>query len=154
MATITRWEPMQDMLTLREAMNSLFEESFVPSASRGATVPAMDVSETRDAYTIELVVPGLRAEDLEITMENGILSISGTIRQAQKEEGRHVHRTERRYGSFKRTITLPATVKADQIAATLESGILRVDVPKAEEVKPRKITVHVNAPAAVVSEQA
>lgn len=147
MANVTRWDPMQEMLSLREAMNQLLEESFVtPTAARRGQgfVPAMDVSETQEAFVVELVAPGLRAEDLEITLENSVLTVKGEIRQDQSETKRHYHRVERRYGSFTRTLTLPTTVKSDAINATLEHGILRLDIPKAEEVKPRKISVSVN----------
>ncbi|HEU4324313.1 MAG TPA: Hsp20/alpha crystallin family protein [Roseiflexaceae bacterium] len=147
MANVTRWDPMQEMLSLREAMNQLLEESFVtPTATRRGQgfVPAMDVSETQDAFVVELVAPGLRSEDLEITLENSVLTIKGEIRQEPTDTKRQYHRVERRYGSFSRTLTLPTTVKGDAISATLEHGILRLDIPKAEEVKPRKISVSVN----------
>ena len=147
MTTITRWDPVQDMLSLREAMNQLFEESVVnPTVARrgqGLT-PALDLSETPDAYIVELSVPGLKAENLEITMENSILTVKGEIKQETEEKKRNYHRVERRYGSFVRTVGLPTTVKADAITANLTDGILRLDIPKAEEVKPRKINVAIN----------
>jgi HSP20 family protein len=149
MANITRWDAMQDMLSLREAMNQLLEESFVrPGQVRNSGqgfAPAMDVSETTDAYIVEAAVPGLKAGDLDVTLENGVLTIRGEVRQAAEEKKRNFHRIERRFGSFARSVTLPTLVKADAIQASLEHGILRLEIPKAEEVKPRKITVAVNA---------
>jgi len=147
MANATRWDPTQEMLSLREAMNQLLEESFVaPAGGRGGQgfVPAMDVSETQDGFVVELATPGLKPEQLEITLENNVLTVKGEIRQEPSAAKRHYHRVERRYGSFTRTITLPTTVKSDAIQAHLEHGILRLDIPKAEQVKPRKITVSVN----------
>ncbi|HWQ13309.1 MAG TPA: Hsp20/alpha crystallin family protein [Roseiflexaceae bacterium] len=149
MANLTRWDPYQDMLSLREAMNQLFEESFVrPSLARGDSggfTPALDLSETEDAYIVEAAVPGLKPENLEVTLENGLLSIKGEVKQESEEKKRNFHRIERRFGSFVRTVNLPTSVKADAISATLQNGVLRLEIPKAEEVKPRKIGVAVKA---------
>lgn len=146
MATMTRWDPWTDMLSLREAMNQLMEESYVrPDATRGGTsfVPALDVSETQDAFLVEAAVPGLKPEDLEITVENSVLTIKGETRQDSAAKERNFHRIERRFGSFQRTIGLPKSVQADAIKATLEQGVLKLEIPKAEEIKPRKISVNV-----------
>jgi HSP20 family protein len=145
MATMTRWDPIQEAVTLREAVNRLFEESFVPATPpRGTLAVPLDLSETADSYMIEAVVPGLKAEDLSITFENGILSISGEIRQSEESKDRNFHRVERRFGRFSRSVSLPTTVRGDAIEARLEHGVLFLTIPKAEEVKPRKITVSVN----------
>ena len=144
MSNVTRWDPWNDMLSLREAMSQLMEESVVrPSAARGqGFVPALDVSETEDGYLVEAAVPGLKPEDLEITLENNVLTIKGQTRQANEDKQRNYHRIERRFGSFQRTIGLPSTVKADAIKANLEHGVLKLEIPKAEEIKPRKIAVN------------
>src|SRR5919108_3666932 len=116
MTNLTRWDPFSDMLTLREAMNQLFEESYV-SPRRGRSsqgfVPALDLSETDDAYLVEATVPGLKPEDLDITVENNVLSIKGNLQQETEDRKRNYHRIERRYGSFQRTISLPSSIKAD-----------------------------------------
>ena len=146
MATLTRWDPFQDVLSLREAMNQLMEESFVrPTAAQGGKnfVPALDLSETAEGYLVEAALPGLKPEDVEITVENNVLTIKGETRQEVDDKQRNFHRVERRFGSFQRTIGLPTTVKADQIQASLTNGVLRLEIPKAEEVKPRKISVNV-----------
>ena len=147
MSNVTRWDPWNEMLSLREAMSQLMEESVVrPSAARGqGFVPALDVSETEDGYLVEAAVPGLKPEDLEITLENNVLTIKGQTRQENEDKQRSYHRIERRFGSFQRTIGLPTTVKADAIQAKLEHGVLKLDIPKAEEIKPRKIAVSVAA---------
>jgi HSP20 family protein len=145
MTNMTRWDPIQEAVTLREAVNRLFEDSFVPAApSRGAMGVALDLSETADSYMIEAAVPGLKPEDLNITFENGVLVISGEVHQAEESKERTFHRIERRYGRFSRSVALPATVRGDAITARMENGVLFLNVPKAEEVKPRKITVSVN----------
>ena len=145
MTSLTRWDPFQEVVTLREAVNRLFEESFVPTTPfrNGGFVPALDLSETADAYHVELAVPGMKAEDLNVTLENGTLTISGEVKQSSETQERNFHRIERRYGRFSRSVTLPSTVRADGIEAKLENGILYLNIPKAEEVKPRKITVNV-----------
>jgi HSP20 family protein len=152
MATITRWDPFQDMLSLREAMNQLMEESFVrPTAGPGAKnfVPALDLSENAEGYLVEAALPGLKPEDVEITVENNVLTIKGETRQEVDDKQRNFHRVERRFGAFQRTIGLPSTVKADQIQASLTNGVLRLEIPKAEEVKPRKISVNVGENKAI-----
>ena len=147
MSNVTRWDPFNDMLSLREAMSQLFEESYVsPSVSRrgqGGFVPALDLSETADGYLVEVVAPGLKPEDLQITLENNVLTIKGELLQETQDKHRNNNRVERRYGGFQRTIALPSTVKSDAIKAELNNGILRLDIPKAEEVKPRRIDVKV-----------
>jgi HSP20 family protein len=144
MSTLTRWDPYQEAMTLREAVNRLFEESFVPTTARnGGFVPALDLSETPEAYFIELAVPGMKAEDINVTIENGVLTLAGEMRQEEETKERNFHRVERRYGRFSRSVTLPTTVRGDAIEAKLENGVLHLSIPKAEEVKPRKITVNV-----------
>jgi HSP20 family protein len=147
MANLTRWDPFNDMLTLREAMNQLFEDSFVAPGKfpheRGFT-PALDLSESADGYLVEVAVPGIKPEDLQVTLENNVLTIKGESRQEAEDKQRNYHRVERHYGSFQRTIALPSTVKSDSIQASLDNGILRLDIPKSEEVKPRRISVNIN----------
>lgn len=147
MSNLSRWDPLQDMLSLREAMNQLLEESVVaPSSTRRGPnfAPALDLSETPESYVVEASVPGLKPEDLDITIENNVLTIKGETRQSAEDKNRNYHRVERRYGSFQRSIGLPTSVKADAVNATLEHGVLRLDIPKAEEVKPRRISVSAN----------
>jgi HSP20 family protein len=145
MTNLTRWDPFQEAVTLREAVNRLFEESFVPSAPGRSNgfVPALDLSETPEAYFVEMAVPGMKAEDLNVTVENGVLTISGEVKQNTESKERNFHRVERRYGRFSRSVSLPASVRGDAIEARLDSGVLFLNIPKAEEVKPRKITVNV-----------
>jgi HSP20 family protein len=146
MSNLNRWDPFQDMLSLREAMNQLLADSFVqPSAVRGAQsfVPAIDLSETEDGFLVEAQVPGLKPEDLEITCENNVLTIKGQIQQQAEDRKRHYHRVERRFGTFERSVGLPSSVKTEAIQATLNGGILRLEIPKAENVKPRRINVNV-----------
>jgi HSP20 family protein len=146
MSNVTRWDPFQEAMSLREAMNQLFEESIVhgtPARNGGSFVPALDLSETAEGYLVEVAVPGMRAEDLKLTFENGVLTISGEVKQQNEQRERNYHRVERRYGRFSRSITFPSTVRGDAIAANLEHGVLILNIPKAEEVKPRQISINV-----------
>ena len=146
MTNLNRWDPFNEMLTLREAMSQLFEDSVVsPNKLSRASgfAPALDLSETEDSFVVEVALPGLKPEDVHVTFENNVLTIKGELRQEAEEKKRNYHRVERRYGSFQRTIGLPSTVKADAIHASLTNGILRLDIPKAEEVKPRRISVNI-----------
>ncbi len=151
MANITRWDPFQDMLSLREAMSQLLEESVVPTAgstrSPQSFVPAVDLSETPEAFIVEVVVPGIKNDDLNITVENNVLLISGEMRAEEERKERNYHRVERRFGSFQRSVALPNRVQADAISAKLENGMLQLEIPKAEEVKPRRIAVSVGNPS-------
>lgn len=147
MANIRRVDPFSEMLTLRDAMSQLFEDSFVNPArlSRGDQMSmALDVSETQDGFVVDAVVPGLKPEDLDITIEDSVLVIRGETRQEQQTGNKqgNYHIMERRYGRFSRAVSLPTAVKADEVRATLENGILHLEIPKAEQVKPRKITVN------------
>ncbi len=144
MANINRWDPYGEMMTLREAMNSLFEDSYVsPSTARSGTLGMpLDVAETKEGFIVEASLPGVKPENLDITLQDNILTISGETRQEQTTgEKPNYHRVERRYGRFSRSVSLPTQVQSDKVEAHLENGILRLEIPKAEEVKPRKISV-------------
>jgi len=148
MTALNRWDPFNEMLTLREAMSQLLEDSVVsPSKlSHGpGFAPALDLSETEDAFVVEAALPGLKPEDVQVTFENNVLTIKGEVRQEAEDKKRNYHRVERRYGAFQRSIGLPSTVRADAIQASLTNGVLRLDIPKAEEVKPRRISVNVGS---------
>lgn len=147
MATLNRWSPFEDTLSLRDAMNRLFEDSFVAPASMarpGSLGVDMNVYEHANGFTVEACVPGLKAEDIDITLQDNVLTISGEFQQEKPAEGTTTHRTERRYGRFSRSVALPTMVKSDAVNANLENGILHLEIPKAEEVKPRKISVQVS----------
>src|ERR687886_2592466 len=147
MANMSRsgFDPFGEMMSLRDAMNSLFEDSFVSPRSAGGQTMSMpmDVAETKDAFIVEASLPGVKPEDLDITVQDNVLTITGEVRQQQETgEKPNYHRVERRYGRVSRSISLPTQVQADRIQANLNDGILRLEIPKAEAVKPRKITVN------------
>ena len=151
--TVSRWDPFRDLLTIQDEMNQLFSRAFGEQRGQGqgqlegtgprlrAWAPALDISEQKDAYVVSVELPGIKPEDLNITLEEGLLTLSGERHFTQESSDQQYHRVERRYGSFRRSITLPSQVQADAIEAHFEDGVLTVRVPKAEEARPRKIQV-------------
>jgi HSP20 family protein len=152
MTTMMRWDPFQD---LRSAQDEMAQMSPMLAHALGlharqqgndramttAWAPALDISERKDAYLVTVEVPGVEPEDLDITMEDGLLTIKGERQFTSESSEQQFHRVERRYGAFRRSITLPAQVQTDQIEATFDNGVLQIVVPKAEEAKPKRIQV-------------
>jgi HSP20 family protein len=132
-------------LTLREAMNRLFEESMVPSGrgeGRQGLVPvAVDVIETEDAVVVKSDLPGLKPENVDISVTAGVLTIRGEFESEEEEERENVHIRERRYGAFQRSISLPTQVEAEDAEASFKDGVLKITLPKVEEEKPKRIEV-------------
>ncbi|MBW3612544.1 MAG: Hsp20/alpha crystallin family protein [Chloroflexi bacterium] len=148
MANITRYDPLSEMVSLRSAMDRLFEDSFVSpmswrTISGGESVtPAIDVHETPDDLVVTAVLPGLKAEDVEITMTGQNLTLRGEFKADDDVERDQYLYRERRYGAFSRSLQLPVRVEGDQADATFTDGILTLRIPKAEEVKPRQIRIN------------
>ena len=148
--SIVRWRPFEDMLTLREAMDRLFEESVVrPRGARRrrerVELP-VNVWEDEDELHVVARVPGLEAEDLEITLVGEVLTIRGRFpSDAEREERKDWswYSNELWYGPFERTLALPTKVQSDKVEAVFKNGVLHLTFPKAEEVKPKTIKVKV-----------
>ncbi len=120
--------------------------NFLDEAAQGATwAPAVDVAEETDKIVVKVEVPGLNENDLKVTFENGVLTVSGE-RQFERKDDRNYHRIERTYGSFVRTFSLPRGVDANKIAATYVNGVLEIEIPKLEEAKPKQIQISVGTP--------
>jgi HSP20 family protein len=146
MANITRYDPLSEMVTLRQAMDRLFEDSFVsPLTMRTfngeAPGPALDVHETGDEIVVTAALPGIKAEDVDITITGQTLSIRGEFKADENVQRDQYLYRERRYGAFHRQLQLPVRVQGDATSATFEDGLLKLSIPKAEEVKPRQIQV-------------
>ena len=139
-----RWEPFRDLVTLREAMDRLFAESFVrPSTAFPATgfEPSVDVYQTKDEIVVKAALPGIKPDDIDISVTGDLLTIRGEMKQEEKiEEGSYL-RQERRYGQFCREFALPTQVSADKSKAEFEHGVLTLRLPKAEAAKPKSISV-------------
>jgi len=145
MTIVRRPSPFREMLTLRQAMDRLFDDDYRPLhwLAGGVEGPALplDVTTTTDSLTIEAALPGIKPEDVDITIENGTVTITGkTSAERTAEEGSYVLQEIRR-GNFSRTVSLPTGLEPDKATATFEHGILRLDIPKAEQVKPRQIKI-------------
>ncbi len=110
--------------------------------SKGNWLPAVDVKETADAYVVHAELPGLSKEDIQVTLENNVLRLSGERRFEKKDEKDNYHRIERAYGTFSRSFTLGAGTMADKVKAEFKDGVLTITIPKSEETKPRAIAIH------------
>ena len=139
--------PFGDLLSLRHAMDRLFEESFVNPRSWSwgeHQLVAMDVYATDDELVIEANLPGVKPEEVDITVEGNTLTVAGEARTARKDEEGSMLIAEIRRGSFSRTLTLPAGLEPDRATATFEDGVLTLRIPRAEQVKPRQIRISTN----------
>jgi len=150
MFVTTSRRPLDRMTSLRR-LNSVLDEALgswpFQSEENGTLtsswLPACDVFEDRDAVKIVAEVPGVRAEDVKISLENNLLTIRGEKKQHAEEKSERVHRYERTYGTFERAFSLPTSVDPDKIAASYANGVLTVTIPKAERARPREIPVKV-----------
>lgn len=147
MSSMMPWDPLRESMSLREAMNRLFEESFLrpgllSSGERTAVEAPIDVYETKDNVVLKAAVPGIKPEELDVTITGDVLTIKGEYKSdEQNEEGRNYIHRERRYGSFTRQLTLPAAIDANNVNATFENGILTLELPKKEDVKPKSVKI-------------
>lgn len=146
--TLTTWPSFGRLSDLREEIDRLFESPLTEltrtSNLLSGWTPALDVYEDKDSYTVKAELPGLKKEDIAVSLQEGMLSISGERKSESKHEAASVYRTERFFGRFQRTVALPTAVAADQVKAAYKDGILTITVPKAEEAKPKQIQVSVN----------
>ena len=143
MSNLTRWEPMREMMSLREAMDRLFDDAFTRplSISGVSAVPAIDMYQTDEDVVVKATLPGVKAEDVDISVTGETLTIHGEYKQENEQKNTRYHIREQRSGSFERSLLLPTDVKADKAKADFENGILTITMPIAEEVKPKSITI-------------
>lgn len=142
--SLSRWDPFREMVSLREAMDRLFEESFVrPSWGEGALTVPVDMYETDEDIVVSAAVPGLKPEDVDINITGSTLTLKGGFRSEGEGERGDVHFQERRYGKFQRSMSLPANISIEEVDAVFEGGVLKITLPKAEEAKPKQIPVTV-----------
>ncbi len=145
MTLVRRWDPFREMAELRATMDRLLNETRnlpVMRAEETIWMLPLDVSETEDAYIVKASIPGVNPDDIDITLTDNVLTIKAEIKEEKEVEEAKYHLRERRFGVFSRSITLPTAVDADKVEAVYENGVLTLTIPKAEEVKPRKIEVH------------
>lgn len=134
--------PWRDLDQVADQFSRLFGESTFPASERSSWLPPVNVEETKDHLVLTAELPGLKQDDVELELENNVLTIRGRKEETREEkEDTKVHVWERRYGSFQRSFSLPRTVSAEDINATFEDGVLRVEMPKAAEAKGRTIEI-------------
>jgi HSP20 family protein len=146
MANLVRWEPFRELMSLREAMDRLFEDSFVRPragllAPAGVEALAVDMYETDDAIVVKSAIPGVKPADVDVSITGDTVTIKGETKAEEEIKEENYMRRERRYGSFCRSLTIPIPVVSDKAEAEFEDGILTLTLPKAEEVRPKAIKV-------------
>jgi HSP20 family protein len=144
MSNLTRWEPAREMMTLREAMDRLFDDAFTrPFSMRdGWSAPAIDMYQTDDEIVVKASLPGIKADEVQINITGDVLTLKGEVKHQEESKDKAWHIREQRWGSFQRSVALPTNVVADKAKAEFENGILTITLPKAEEVKPKTITIN------------
>jgi len=144
MTRIVRWNPVRQQMNMWNEFDRLFERPTNASRQSENWGLALDVVETEDNYIVKASVPGINPDDLDITLEDNVLAITGEVKDETDVEQEQYHLRERRYGRFSRSVRFPVMVNGDAVAASYEQGVLTLDVPKAEEVKPKRIAITAN----------
>src|SRR5437764_2154071 len=146
MAYLTRFEPFRDLANFQNQINRIFQYYGRGSdelLTSGTFVPPVDVYEDEHNITLKLEVPGIEEKDLDIKLENNTLTVRGERNFEKEEKEENFHRIERRYGSFARSFTLPNTLDTDSVNASYENGVLRIELAKRAEAKPKQIKVNI-----------
>jgi HSP20 family protein len=141
---IIRWAPPFQLRGFEDEFDRLVERAFGRERT-SPWMPAMDVYETEDKLVVTVELPGIDAKDVEVSVEDSTLTVSGKREFTTEVKEEHYHRIERRYGSFSRAVTLPQTVDTSKVNADVDKGILTIEVPKAEKAKPKKIQIKAKA---------
>ena len=147
---IVRWEPLRELTTLQNEMNRLFGTVFdTPTQPNGGTMrrwmPAMDLVEAESHFVLTADLPGLSEEDVNIEVEDRVLTVSGERKATHEATKDGFHRVERAFGTFSRSLTLPEGINPESVEASFDRGVLEVQIPKPEERKPRKISIGVGS---------
>jgi HSP20 family protein len=147
MSNLTRWEPGREVMTLRDAMDRLFDDAFTRPFSLmregGSTLssPAIDMYQTNNEVVVKAALPGFKADEVQINVTGDILTLRGEVKQEEEKKDRSWHIREHRWSSFERSVRLPTGVISDKAQADFQNGILTITLPKLEEVRPKTITV-------------
>jgi HSP20 family protein len=154
---IQTWDPFREAISLRDAMNALFQESFVRpggTAAQGgyATIP-LDVCETDNEFIVKAALPGIKPDDVQITIHGDTLTIRGESKTEEDKRGEHWHLRERWSGAFQRSVSLATPVDSDKAQAHHEHGVLTLTLPKSESAKPRQIKINGTSQGRVAHDQ-
>ena len=149
MPVLTRFEPFRELTTLQDRMNRLFRDTYGDGRDEALTTsnfaPPADVYEDEHNITLKIEVPGIEEKDIDVRIENNTLTVHGERKFEKEEKEENFRRVERQYGSFTRSFTLPTTVDADKVQAHYDKGILKVQLAKKAEAKPKQIKVNVGS---------
>lgn len=145
---LTRWtDPFRELQSFQNQVNRIFNDTFAPFASgreegmTAAWAPPVDIAESKDSLVFTVELPGFKQEELVLNVENGVLTLEGERRFEKKTDEKSFHRVERSYGRFIRSFSLPVNVDPERISASLNEGVLTVEIPKREEAKPKSIPI-------------
>jgi len=140
---MARWDPFRDLMSIQNELNRLFGRTYAGEVGSvgGTWVPPLDIYETDEKFVVTMELPGIEADDVDVSVEDSTLTVTGERRFYAEVDEESFHRVERRYGHFVRSLALPSTADAEHIAASFDKGVLTIEVPKLEQAKPRKITV-------------
>ena len=140
---IVRWKPMRDISVIQDEINRMFGNSWggFEGQDGAMPVPAVDVTEKADNFTVSAELPGLKKDDIKLTLQNNVLTISGSKKRTTESRDDRYHRVERSFGSLCRTINFPTSVDASKINADFKDGVLTIELPKVEEAKPKEIAI-------------
>ncbi len=143
MSNIVRWDPYREMLSLRQMMNRVFDESFnhTLTNSEDWNIPSVDMYQTENDLVVKAVLPGMKPEDIQISVTGDVLTLRGETKQEQEVKEATYHVKERRFGSFSRSLPLPVPVMTDNAHAEFDNGILTLILPRAEENLPKTIAI-------------
>ena len=147
MTVLTRWEPFREFTTLQDRMNRLFRDTYGDGRDEALTTsnfaPPVDVYEDEHNITLKIEVPGIDEKDIDVRIENNTLTVHGERKFEKEEKEENFRRVERQYGSFTRTFTLPNTVDREKVQADYDKGVLKIQLAKKAEAKPKQIKVNV-----------
>ncbi len=148
---LVRWSPYRDLMNIQDEFNRMIDRFFgrdffgdLESISTDVFYPAMDVKETKDKFIVTAELPGMKKEDIHIKFQDGALILEAERKEEKEEKDQNYHRRERHYGKFYRSFLLPTKIQADKINAKYKDGVLTIELPKAEEAKPKEIEVKVS----------
>ncbi len=145
MSNLSRWEPVHEMMTLREAMDRLFDEAFTRPLSTGGglEMPSIDMYQTNNDVVVKAALPGINPDDVNINVSADVLTLKGNYKQEDEIKDAQYHIREHRHGMFERSIMLPSSIQPDKARAEFDKGILTITLPKTESVKTKTVNIKV-----------
>jgi HSP20 family protein len=152
---LTRWDPFRELVSLQDRMNRLFQDAWTPGSATsrtgeeplmgGSFIPPVDVYEDDHAIVLKMEVPGVDQKEIDLRLENNVLTVQGERKLEKEEKEENFQRIERRYGSFSRSFTLPNTVDVENVQADYDNGVLKIKLAKRAEAKPKQIKVSIGS---------